>query len=66
MHYVDVYWLVLPALHPDGFRPHWLDLAALVGIGGIFVACATWLLATAPLLPRGDPRLQRSLSFFTE
>ncbi|HWV56346.1 MAG TPA: hypothetical protein VNZ57_02645 [Longimicrobiales bacterium] len=65
MHYVDVYWLVLPALHPAGFRPHWLDFAALTGIGGTVVAWAARLLVAAPLLPTGDPRLQRSLDFVT-
>jgi len=66
MHYVDVYWLVLPALHGEGVRPHWLDLAAWAGVGGIVFAYALRLLATAPLLPAGDPRLERSLSFITE
>lgn len=65
MHYVDVYWLVLPALHPDGPVPHWLDLAALAGVGGTTVAYGTRLLGSAPLLPLGDPRLERSLDFKT-
>lgn len=65
MHLVDVYWLVMPALDPDGVRPHWLDLAAFLGVGGIVVACGVRLLAAAPLVPRGDPRLQRSRHFTT-
>ncbi|HEX7051827.1 MAG TPA: hypothetical protein VF188_16595 [Longimicrobiales bacterium] len=65
MHYVDAYWLVLPALHPSALRPHWIDAAAFIGIGGAVVAYGTRLLAAAPLLPRGDPRLERSLRFTT-
>jgi hypothetical protein len=65
MHYVDVYWLVLPALHADGLHPHWLDLAALAAVGGIAVACAAWGFGRHPESVRGDPRLARSLAFET-
>ncbi|HEX2637940.1 MAG TPA: hypothetical protein VHL81_12465 [Gemmatimonadales bacterium] len=51
MHYLDVYWLVLPQLDPGGVRPHWLDLAALCAIGGCTMAYAAWLLGRAALVP---------------
>ncbi len=38
MHYLDTYWLVLPAVHPAGPHPHWLDLSALMAIGGTTAA----------------------------
>lgn len=44
MHYLDVYWLVLPQLHPGGVHPHWLDLAALCAIGGCTMVYAARLL----------------------
>jgi hypothetical protein len=44
MHYVDVYWLVLPQLHPAGVHLHWLDLAALCAVGGSVLAAAAWWL----------------------
>jgi hypothetical protein len=53
MHYLDVYWLVLPQLDPGGVRPHWLDLAALCAIGGCTMAYAAWLLGRAALVPAG-------------
>jgi hypothetical protein len=53
MHYLDVYWLVLPQLHPGGIHPHWLDLAALCAVGGCAVAYVTWLLGRAALVPAG-------------
>jgi len=65
MHYLDLYWVVVPALHPDGVRAHPLDLAALVGAAGTTFAFGTVLLRRAPLVPTGDPRLGRSLEFFT-
>jgi hypothetical protein len=40
MHYLDTYWLVLPAVHPDAPHPHWLDLSALAAVGG---AASGWI-----------------------
>jgi hypothetical protein len=63
MHFVDLYWQVMPTLHPEGLRPSALDLAALVTVGGCFVAAATWLLRRQALVPLRDPRLTESLAF---
>ena len=38
MHYLDVYWLVLPQLHPGGVGVHWLDLAGIALVAGAAVA----------------------------
>jgi hypothetical protein len=35
MHYLDVYWMVMPAHDASGARPHWLDLAAILLVGGV-------------------------------
>jgi hypothetical protein len=43
MHYLDTYWLVLPAVHADAPHPHWLDLSALAAVGGTAAAWTTWL-----------------------
>lgn len=42
VHYLDVYWLVLPALHPEGLRPHWIDATALAGVSGVALAFGAW------------------------
>jgi hypothetical protein len=62
MHYLDLYWLVLPSA---GFGPvpAWQDAAALVGVGGLFVAALGWLARRPSLVPLGDPRLGESLAF---
>lgn len=65
MHYLDLYWVVLPALHPEGFRPHWLDLAALFGVGGVATGFGVWRLRSAPAVPVGDPGLEHSLEYTT-
>jgi hypothetical protein len=53
---VASYWLVAPALAPT-VSVTWLDLAALVGIGGVWLALFAWTLGRRPLLPLHDPRL---------
>lgn len=63
MHYVDMYWLVMPKLHPEGATPHWLDVAAVVGTVGIFLAVLVRRLGSAPLIPAKDPFLQASMEF---
>ncbi len=63
MHYVDLYWLVMPTLHPEGVRPSALDVAALLAVGGCFVAAASWLMRRQALVPMRDPRLAESLAF---
>jgi hypothetical protein len=63
MHFVDLYWQVMPTLHPEGLRPSALDAAALLAVGGCFVAAATWLMRRHALVPLRDPRLAESLAF---
>jgi hypothetical protein len=63
MHFVDLYWQVMPTLHPEGVRPSLLDLAAFLAVGGCFVAAAGWLMRRQALVPLRDPRLDESLAF---
>jgi len=63
MHFMDLYWQVMPTLHPDGVRPALLDVAAFFAIGGCFVAAASWLMRRQALVPLRDPRLAESLAF---
>jgi hypothetical protein len=63
MHFVDLYWQVMPTLHPEGVSPSALDVAALLAVGGCFVAAAGWLMRRQALVPLRDPRLAESLAF---
>jgi hypothetical protein len=63
MHAVDLYWQVMPTLHPHGPSVSALDVAAFLAVGGSFVAAAGWLLRRQALVPLGDPRLAESLAF---
>jgi hypothetical protein len=51
MHFVDLYWQVMPTLHPEGVRPSPLDVAAFIAVG------------RQALVPLRDPRLAESLAF---
>jgi len=61
MRIVDLYWLVGPELHAPGRSFHWLDLAALAGIGGLWTFLFARELQDRPLLPIGDPELEEAL-----
>jgi hypothetical protein len=62
-HYLDVYWIVMPALHPGAPVPHWTQASALVGVGGVALAFTVWMLRGGYTIPVGDPYLQLSLRF---
>jgi len=63
MHYLDLYWLVMPSLHPHWAHLSPLDLTTFVGVGGVFLAALGWLLRRGALVPIRDPRLAESLRF---
>jgi hypothetical protein len=54
---VDLYWLVMPAFSPDRLTLHWIDVAALLGVGGLWLSYFVWQLRDLPLLPLRDPAL---------
>ena len=58
MHFVDIYWFVMPQTE-GGFQI--ADVGALLFALGIFFAFVFWRLGTVPLVPVGDPRLPRSV-----
>lgn len=50
---VDLYWIVAPAFHRQELAVHWMDLAAPVGVGGLWMAAFVWQLKQRPLVPAG-------------
>lgn len=61
MRAVDLFWLIAPEFSPGRFHIHWMDIAAPVGVGGIWMAVFARQLKTRPLLPVGDPLLAEAL-----
>jgi hypothetical protein len=59
MRYVDVFWWIEPAYPHENEYGFWLlDLAATVGMGGIWVWWFVWQLRKYPLLPLHDLPLE--------
>jgi hypothetical protein len=63
MRFVDLFWNVIP-MYSQGRHQvprlsiHWLDIAAALGIGGIWIAVFIQQLKRRPLIPPHDLRLQ--------
>jgi hypothetical protein len=54
--FLDLFWLVRPAFE-NGVSVHWLDPAAAIAIGGLWMWTFVWQLKTRPLVPLNDPYL---------
>lgn len=68
VHYLDTYWMVMPEYFVTGGKHVTVlslvvDLAALAGIGGVYVAALLRSMAPHSLRPTGDPRLAECLAF---
>jgi hypothetical protein len=66
---MDIYWLVMPNFAAHGehsagpqFAPSLLDLTALVGVAGIFLAVFGYYLNKNKVIAVGDPRLAESMA----
>ncbi|MDQ3907180.1 MAG: hypothetical protein M3268_02430 [Acidobacteriota bacterium] len=62
LRFVDLFWLVEPAFYRDRFSLHWLDFAALFGLGAIWLAVFAWQLRARPLLPLRDPYAEEAFA----
>ena len=63
MHYLDLFWVVMPAHRPGGFSLTLADAAAFLVVGGVFFAALGWVLRRGALVPYRDPRLLESLTY---
>jgi len=57
IHLVDIFWLTMPSMGRAHPIPSLFDFAALVGVGGLWLALFTWFLGRRPLVPANDPDL---------
>jgi len=69
MYLVDMYWLVMPNFGTHGedkaqavLAVSWLDGAALIGMGGAFLAVFGYFLNRNKVIAINDPRLEESLA----
>ena len=63
VHWVDIWWLIMPRLHEGGPSLSWLDLTAFVGVGAAAVAFLVLRMRGAATVPVRDPYLQDSLRY---
>ena len=68
VHYLDIYWQVMPNIMQDeetaaALRPALLDLTCLIGVGCVFLGLFFQKMTQAPIVPVKDPRLPESLAF---
>ncbi len=60
--WLDLHWLVAPSFSKDAFTIHWLDLAAPLALGGLWLFLFTLGLKARPLLPANEPFLKEALA----
>jgi hypothetical protein len=63
---LDLFWMIAPDAplgHEGhgGFHPHWMDLTALVGVGGVWMWLFTRALLRRPLVTVGEPDIRARL-----
>jgi outer membrane protein OmpA-like peptidoglycan-associated protein len=66
MHVIEQYWFVMPNVplaKGEVFMPSWIDLACLLGPLGVYLALVFRTMTQYPIIPVGDPRLERALKF---
>jgi len=59
---VDVIFQIEPTFSRGDFNIHWLDLAAPIGLGGVWFALFFWQLPKYAILPVGSPDLEKALN----
>lgn len=66
MHVIDYVWLIRPILHHGDHAPTpmtwWLDIAAVVGVFGIFFGLFVSRVGASPLTPLKDPKLSEAMA----
>jgi hypothetical protein len=71
MRLVDLLWLIGPDLVGHGaegapLRIHWMDLAAVLGVGGLWLFLFARHARAAPVLPAGEPEVRALLAAAAE
>jgi hypothetical protein len=61
MRFVDLYMQIIPAGHHAELHFSWMDLAAPIGIGGLWLSAFLRQLESRPVLPVRDPHFAEAL-----
>jgi hypothetical protein len=60
MHWVDLYWVVMPSSSEHALQDVWIDLSAMLGVGGLTMWYFWRRMVSQALVPVNDPRLVAS------
>jgi hypothetical protein len=63
MHWIDLYWIIMPDLDKVKLPFDIMDVCLLIGMLGIYMAGAVRVAGDNSLVPLADPRLKESLNF---
>ena len=63
VHYVDMYWNIMPNVHTDGAHFGPLDVGAWLLIGGVYLVVFGLAMNHDAVVPLKDPRLPESLAY---
>jgi len=62
MHFVEIYWIVMPILSHSGVDISWIDFATFIGLGGIFMGLFFQKFKKNNMVPINDPQLSASMN----
>jgi hypothetical protein len=63
MHWIDLYWLVMPSDAPQRVPLPVGEILVFVGIGSLYLSLLIRIASRGSLVPTADPRLDESLAF---
>jgi hypothetical protein len=63
VHYIDMYWVVMPFFSRQGPQFGWQDIAPLAAIGGTLSLAYWTAMKKHAIAPIGDLRFEKSLEF---
>ena len=63
---IDLFWLIAPEFHQDGFAISWLDVVLPLSMGAIWLGCFIRQLRGRPILPVHDPEFDEALGRIIE
>ena len=63
MHFMDLYWIVMPTFSPEGFHFTIVDLTSVLAVGGLYLYHIFKRMSKVSIIAINDPRLDEALSF---
>lgn len=62
LHFIEIYWIIMPVLHKGDISIHWLDITLLVTMVSVFLGLFFNKFRQNNMVANNDPKLEASLS----